>query len=239
MATLLYAGALDTPVDAYRQHRHDHWELVLYTAGRGTITVGGTPHRFAPGRIFALPPALPHSETADAGAPFRNLHIGVRGLPRGGTRVCDDDAEQTFLHAAQALVREQRCRPPGWRATSAALLDLLLVYLERWTATVDPLVADADERLHAALAQPGFRIAALAQRLGVSDDTLRRRFTAVHGEGPQQRLLRLRLEKSRLLLARGARVGDAAGACGFTDAAYFSRAFRAAFGRPPSAECAG
>lgn len=59
------------------------------------------------------------------------------------------------------------------------------------------------------------------------------------GRGFTERVAELRLQKARRMLAdirhQQMAIADIAGACGFTDAAYFSRRFRMRFGMPPTA----
>ncbi len=235
MPELLYAGVITAPVQHHPWHRHNHWELVCYTAGAGVTTVGDSAIPFRIGTIIALPPELPHQE--DATTPtYANIHLGVRGGLGRGIPCCQDDDAGSFRTIGEALVREARDRLPGWESTAAALLNVLLLWLRRWSGPADTLMTRADRLLRARLADPDLRVDAVARELGVSDDTLRRRFVALHGEPPRRRLLRLRLDESRLALARGASVAAAATAAGFSDPFHFSRSFRAAFGHPPSAE---
>jgi AraC-like DNA-binding protein len=62
-----------------------------------------------------------------------------------------------------------------------------------------------------------------------------RHFRRATGLSPQQYVQRLRMRQARMLLAEGdLSVKQVAYACGFSDARYFSRRFRAAHGVPPS-----
>jgi AraC-like DNA-binding protein len=82
---------------------------------------------------------------------------------------------------------------------------------------------------------PGIR--ALAARAGLSQAQFRRRFAEVHGESARRLLARARAQKARDLLLSGQRlsVGEIAAAVGFESVHSLSRAFRRAFGMPPTA----
>lgn len=75
----------------------------------------------------------------------------------------------------------------------------------------------------------------LAASVGLSERSLLRRFRAALGVGPQQYYRGLRLEVGRRLLHNGdLSVTEIALACGFESRGSFTRAFKEAFGRPPS-----
>ena len=78
-------------------------------------------------------------------------------------------------------------------------------------------------------------VATLAQRLGMSRATLMRRLAAEQAPAPGTLIRTLRLERAHDLLEQGlGNVSEVACAVGFASLAQFSRAFKEAFGRPPS-----
>ncbi len=83
------------------------------------------------------------------------------------------------------------------------------------------------------LAFPTARELAVAH--GFSEFHFSRAFTAVFGDSPYAYMLQMRLtEACRLLEKGGQPVAEVALACGFNDAATFTRAFKRHHGRPPS-----
>jgi len=76
--------------------------------------------------------------------------------------------------------------------------------------------------------------AALAHVAGFSTFHFHRIFRGMMGESLGDFVRRLRLEKATYLLAEGKRVTDVAFECGFESHEAFTRAFRTAFGVPPS-----
>lgn len=84
------------------------------------------------------------------------------------------------------------------------------------------------------LAAP-LRLADLARAAATSRAHLARAFRNETGLPLHRYLLGRRLEHARMLLLRTDRpVGEIARLCGFVDAAHFSRAYKIAFGHPPS-----
>ena len=74
----------------------------------------------------------------------------------------------------------------------------------------------------------------IAERAGVSQRQLARRFSTVFGQTPQAYYLGLRLTAARRLASEtNMRLAEVATRTGFTSAAAFARAFRQRFGVPP------
>ena len=86
------------------------------------------------------------------------------------------------------------------------------------------------------LDDPSLTVASTATALGLSRRSLDRAF-AEAGQSASRTLWALRLERCRrdLVVDPRAGISQIAFRWGFSDAAHFSRAFRAAFGESPSA----
>jgi len=75
----------------------------------------------------------------------------------------------------------------------------------------------------------------VAELLGLSRAHLYRRMTALKAPSPAELIRSMRLRKaSELLKAHEGTVSEVAYAVGYRSVSHFSRAFRAAFGHPPS-----
>lgn len=80
------------------------------------------------------------------------------------------------------------------------------------------------------------RVRTLAALCGMSEKYFSTLFYLGYGRTPKDYILQMRFDKARALLSSSAlSVGEVAAACGFPNAYYFSRAFRAAVGMTPSA----
>ncbi len=83
--------------------------------------------------------------------------------------------------------------------------------------------------------EPDADISGFCRRFGISRSRIQGLFLGCVGIPPKQYLTNLRMEKALLLLAQSKLcVREIAYACGFSDEKYFSRAFRAKYGYPPS-----
>lgn len=107
---------------------------------------------------------------------------------------------------------------------------------DRRAGVVDRDLVCVTETMQANLENP-LDLATMAARCGIGKRRLERLFQQRLGVPPQRYYLRLRLEHARHLLRHGALpLHEVALACGFGSASWFSRAYAAHFGQPPSAE---
>lgn len=97
-------------------------------------------------------------------------------------------------------------------------------FLQRFNRAIDLLHAD-----------PELRLAALCERLALSERALQRKLRQLLGCRPAEYLRAYRLDRARPLLAAGLQVSQVVERVGFAGHAYFSRCFKAAFGVSPSA----
>ncbi len=142
------------------------------------------------------------------------------------------DADQLRLQIGNLIARQYRLRDKlreagaeiGVRAPSDEPL------------TDSALVRTVREAIEAHLTEPGFGIEALADAIGMSRQQLHRRMKDEADQTPTAYLRTYRLERAAdLLRTRQGNVSEVAYAVGFNSQTYFSRAFRAHFGEPPSA----
>jgi AraC-like DNA-binding protein len=150
------------------------------------------------------------------------------------------------LHSVRPLLdrlaREYALALPGHGAMLHALVLELVTHLCRIFSAQHHVAYSSVQRLArvASLIETDFasplRLEDLAEAAHLSRNHLIRLFTETYGLTPMRRLLHVRLEHARDLLANTdlpvAAVGEA---CGFRDANYFARVFRRYEGSTPSA----
>ena len=119
-------------------------------------------------------------------------------------------------------------------AVLAARMHLLLAEIAAAGSVPTPagLVAQARAAMEADLRSP-VDLPALARRLGVGYDTLRRAFHAEVGTTPGRWRLLRRIERAKELLVAGATLDDIAAQVGCCDRFFLARQFRAVVGIPP------
>ncbi|MEM1211756.1 MAG: AraC family transcriptional regulator [Planctomycetota bacterium] len=235
METFVSIGALDQLRLDFPKHQHTTWEIVLYTHGTGTATVGDAKIPFAPGTIVCMPPHLPHSEVSHDG--FRNVYIHSKQYPRGDGRVpVVQDQQQTFSRTAKLLREEFDHRQPGSAGIIDSLFSVLLALLQRWDqlTTIHPEARALRDWLDQHYADPGLTISSAMSERSLSPGHLRQQFVAETGMTPHAYLNMMRMNRSQVLLGTtGMSVRQCARAVGFTDPLYFSKCFKRAFGVSP------
>lgn len=210
----------------------------------------GVPTRmhFAAYRISLDPAGGAGAEPGDGLAQLVRRFLAARG------RIATDPPGRPAGALLEAVRTELTATPPGWREAAAGLGRALLVTAIRLLAPGPaPAVTPPDAAWHDADARgdgPGrlaeravmflethFRedpsIGAVARHLGVSVRTVQR---LLFREGIRYRVLvqRARLEAARhLLTATDLPVKRICQSVGFARDAYFSEAFRRAYGMPP------
>ncbi|HXV93513.1 MAG TPA: helix-turn-helix domain-containing protein [Pseudonocardia sp.] len=189
------------------------WELFVLTWPRATMDL--TPGESAARTARRLDGRT--GLTAIVGAMMRELVTAPPALSAAGAVRVADEVGRLLATA----VTEEIAAPPG-SGSARANADL---------------VRRIDEHLAARLADPDLGPASVARAHHISTRQLHRLF-AQQGDTVARRIHRLRLERCRRDLLDRARADQAitmiARHAGFTDPARFSRAFRAAYGLPPS-----
>jgi AraC-like DNA-binding protein len=193
------------------------WDGVLCVAGpdtrwrmarmpAGSSTVGV---RFRPGTGALLLGALPADEVRDQQVDLADVW-GTRQVRTLAERIGDAGSP---WEVADLLQRAVLARPPE-------------------TSRVDPMVRDAVRVLNAPRPAP---VAAVADRFGVSERQLRRRFVAAVGYGPKQLEGVLRLRRAIRQFEPGARVSaaDVAVRAGYADQPHMTREMRRLAGVTP------
>lgn len=96
----------------------------------------------------------------------------------------------------------------------------------------DPFLRHALETIEEHLADPQFNVMAFAEKMGVSDRTLRTKTSALLEQTPSYLIKEIRLKKAHQLLnTTDNSISEIAYACGFDDPNHFSRTFKKHFGK--------
>ena len=217
------------PVPGRDIHRHDYHELRIALLP-GTLDAGSIEVVF-PGVCHH---SLRRAEYADALIlalhPDQPLEYTLRGRDGG----CFVSRYDTALLRAAELLREDSGEV--LRREFRLLLALLFVSAEFPEASHP---AARIEHLRLRLRNLYYRhdlsIAEEAARIGYSPNYVQKVFRAKTGMSPKEYLMKIRMEAAlRFLKEKRYSVKEVASLCGFSGKEYFSTAFRAHYGFPPS-----
>ena len=235
----------------FRSHWHDRLELLRIRRGTLFVGNGSSTMEAGEGDLVLIPPHMPHKGwTGDESVEYDTLMFDVRTF-YNETQVCKQHL--TALYEGRLSVRLIRgCQPLRSCADilcgeeispmlAAAEIYRLLALLfehclsdlslcERQDSAAKVVVAYLEEH-----STEDISVEALSRRFGYSKEHFCRKFKEFTGLSPMQYLKIFRVEEGYRLLKSGEKnIGRIAAMCGFSDANYFTRCFKAHFGFPPS-----
>ncbi|WP_417219878.1 helix-turn-helix domain-containing protein [Achromobacter spanius] len=243
----------------FDRHYHEDYHIGLVTQGVQRQHFRGQSILLGPGGIALMPPGEIHDGMGadDQGSAYvlKTFRISAALMRTWiedvsdaaarehffGTLLQDAALAQRFMALHNVWMSRAPDEPLARQSQSLALMaDLFLR-----TRTVTPQVVkgglSAAHRLavrdycHAHLSEK-IALDDLARLCGLSRFQFLRRFTHTAGLTPHAWLVRLRLERACAVLATARMsVAEVAAEVGFYDQSHFNRAFRAAYGAPPSA----
>lgn len=233
-------------------HKHDYFEICLVTGGRGRYIHGGAEFLLEKGSVFLAEPGVVHEitsfETKDLHLFFITLSykkVSERlATPEGGIVEAFVKARAV---AAQGHDGLESYLPLIYGndkiANFSVKTNLHLFALELMnTLAADPVlnreeqpsdeVAKAIAFIDSRLGQK-VTVEEVADALGVSSRTLRRKFNEAHKTTLVDEINHRRMRQAAHRLLMGFGVTEAASHIGIADPAQFSRAFKRAFGQGP------
>lgn len=225
------------------RHRHGYFELCLVLSGSGRYFHGGEAFPLATGDVFLAEPSVIHEISSYE---TRNLHLyflrmsmqRIGGAPTEETFVAFDQGRRvvapgqaSLAHYPPLLERRSSQFPALLRAFSREMLTALTIAPAESVGDDDGIVARALAYVEAHCDR-SLRVGEVAQHLGVSERSLRRRFQE-SGASLLAEASHRRMRRAADQLLKGYGVAEVAIQVGIDDPAQFSRAFRRSFGVPP------
>jgi len=230
------------------RHKHDYYELCLVLEGNGSYEHGGNRWKLGPGDLFLAAPGCPHEissyETKDLHLYF--VSVGVTEIEREATGQ-EDRIVESFLRRNRTVCPNHHTLAgyvpllDGGCALQAMTVRLLTLEMMARLAINPPATASAPDEgdVDRALAYVRrnltrtLRIREIADHVGVSERTLRRRFQETTGKSllEEIRQRRMMLAAHRLLMGFG--VQEVSDYIGLSDPAQFTRCFKQVFNVSP------
>lgn len=261
---LLIDAAMLSAMPAFRPHpephRLDFYDLLLITAGTGSLDIDGVAHAVRPGQMFITTPDQVRRWNADGvdgacvffAAQFISHAFGDRRLldqcaffradrPASALSLNRSERRQ-FLYRFERMKAECNALPPDASSVLAARVHELLVLINRWYGARHPFatrpIKDDIAHRFAALVDREYRtlqrVQDYADRLGVSSGHLNVICNRDLGRSASALIhQRILLEARRLLRYTDKPAFAIAQELGFGDPAYFGRFFLRETGATP------
>lgn len=186
-----------------------------------------------PGMLYLLPDTLPYRADRNVAVDFRCLYLHLIFFSLNISRLTEIPVpEGGALHAT--LTAMERCidekKPELLSMLCAAFPHFIkdLPQITHTTPMMTQVIAHINAHIHEEIS-----IKQLSHLTIYHPNYFIRIFRRETGLPPHQFILRMRMQKARILLQQGMSVGDTAQAVGYADAASFARAFRAHYGVTP------
>ena len=258
---VLFAGESQTkPGHRLGPKVYDFYLMHIILSGKGIFTLEGSRHELGEGHTFLIKPEQLISYESHQEAPWRYRWIAFRGEEaaklislagfNGETQIIKQDharrAEVLYYQIYQAF----RSGKPSAALEAMGLFHLLMAFYSRLAVSgieedllKGRLHGDGDQ-LHQRVVHylstqytHPVSIEQMAESLGYNRAYLSRIFKERTGMSPVSFLLRLRLDKAKLLLREKPHltIEQTAASVGIQDALYFSKQFRSVYGRSPTA----
>jgi len=220
----------------------------LIESGSGTIVCDGEVHQVCGGQLYVFWPGQRMLYYDQVHSPWRyswfwlagrraEALLTLAGCSRAAPHHCLPANSRLQAWLARALARFR-----GGSLAGAAPMALAWEFVEALRLDLEPTprdnaaptVAQTCRHLIETLYMNSLTVDDLARQLHVQRTTLFRQFRAAFGQSPKQYLSQVRLQEAGELLRHSrSSVKEVALSCGFDDARYFARVFRAHYGLPP------
>lgn len=236
-------GRTEDEAEVYRPRGIDWWQLLYSEEGSGTVELYDKEYTVAEGSLLVLRPNVPHNYHKNgavwrtswitfggwAAAQFFDVESGITRLPEG-------------FGFSERLDKIASYRYSGkWPHESSSrlyslLLDCREVILEGASAAcgLGSRLTECFRYINADYGKP-ITLGELAELCGVSQEHFCRLFRSYTGMRPFDYITRLRIQRSKDLLARSRdmRIAEVAARTGFQSNSYFSMVFKRSEGCTP------
>ncbi|RYX85533.1 AraC family transcriptional regulator [bacterium] len=234
-------------------------EIWLVKSGQVQIQLGEQCVVVGAGEIAILSAQKPRKTTEVAGKPLSIIGFSfdatlleafdVVSLLEPPIRLCADDmTRENVENVLQNAICESRTAQAGFSLLAQSWAQIAFIKTLRAALPSDEIEHRLQSKIRAAFApeiattldfvaanfSETLELGMLARRANLSSQHFARKFKSATGLPPMEYVRQFRLAKAHSLLAGTDRsISDIALACGFPDAAYFSRAFKEYFAIAP------
>ncbi len=235
----------------FRLHWHERMELIKLNKGTMEVDIGEEKLMLLPGEIYIIPPKVTHTAIAESDVDYDIIMFDIRSF-YNSTKASSELLEPIFngnakfhfktnnpdigdCYSKLMCLHEKDCLLAI--SLTYQLLDLLLknCLLQLSSCTKSDTVVSAAIKYIEENYKENISTKALAAKFGYSCEHFCRKFKAETWLSPIKYLKIYRLEMSAAMIKEKKHtITEIAAMCGFDDANYFTRCFKAHFGYSPT-----
>ncbi len=242
-ATVKYATELSFPKgQVFESRSQQDYELFFCASGAGNAVIDGVSFHFEEAHVAIFPPNTTHSEVLTENGKLISVCFSFSDVPNKLSSGVFNTKENPRIEAIfRALIEELNGQEDYYETRLNLLASDLLIALFRHLAITPMKRQVAKSTLGYVLnyIETNFATdinwAKLAQNMGYSYEHFRHIFKEVLGVPPKQYVLKLKIEKTKELLADDKRtLKQIAKECNFSSVSHFITTFKAWTGSTPN-----
>ena len=239
VSSTMHSPILTKKVD---MHSHDMWEVILYTHGKGTLTIGDVDYDFSPGMIVFQPPLIPHGEVSKAG--FKNKWIRVDDFnPINGNEpfILFDDNEKSIHKLFNMIYIKSIKGENKYQQIMDFLFECIyniVLCSKNSDYAQNPDIGKFQNLITNNFVNSKFDLQKELSEIGYSTEYFSKIFKNAIGYSPLKYLTKLRMEQSKKLIENNEiyklSMKEIAYQCGYKNSNYFLKSFKKHYNMTPS-----
>ena len=232
MSLIINAKMGDTP-----SHKHNHFEILIYSKGNGVLQTNGQNIVVSPGKIAIIPPGTMHEGKA-SDAEFERIYIGGDFTPFFSVSapiVINDNPSGEGLMLAKTIFANRHANQDYLDALINAFAHFLMqnIKMENEVFAATKSIIDS---LSNDFSNSNINVREILKSSGYAEDYIRAQFKKITGKTPNRFLTEIRINHACSLIdiyKHSLSLSEIAEKCGYTDYVYFSRRFKQIKGISP------
>lgn len=232
MSFIINTKAGDTP-----SHKHNHFEILIYTNGRGILQTSGQNIEVFPGKLAIIPPGTMHGGKA-SDTEFERIYIGGDFSPffsLPSPVVVMDNPLNEGLFLAKTIFSNRHSNHDYLAALINAFEHFLIQNIKMENEVFGATKSIID-RLSSDFSNYNINLRDILKGSGYAEDYIRAQFKKITGKTPNRFLTEIRINHACSLIDiyhQSLSLSEIAEKCGYTDYVYFSRRFKQIKGISP------
>ena len=218
-------------------HKHNDYEIIVYTKGRGKINLSGKEYEVSPGKIMIVPPETMHQSVIIDDI-FERIYISgdFNNLLFEKNPILITDTPDNEGMLLGKMIYSNRYADVEYLSSLVNALVHFLVRNMKMEDHVYIAVKNIVDKISDTFSDSNIDLSEILKRSGYAEDYIRAQFKKIMGKTPTTFLTEVRINHARFLIdmyKTTYSLSTVAEKCGYDDYVYFSRRFKQITGMSP------